>query len=287
VSAADELESARAWVDALLEREVAREEVPARLAEAMRYALLGPGKRLRPALVRMVCRHLGGQDAQAELPAVAVEMVHTYSLVHDDLPCMDDDDLRRGRPTCHKVYGEALAVLVGDGLLTEAFGLLARAPRAAELVRALARGAGASGMVGGQALDLETVAAEADEARVSKIHLRKTAALLGAAAELGAIAAGELGACERARAFGQALGLAFQATDDILDVTGTAERLGKTPGKDLRAAKPTLVAALGLEGARAAARGQAQAARDAALQLRAGAGSRLQALVELVLDRER
>ena len=282
------LEETRAWTDRLLERELAREDVPPRLAEAMRYALLGPGKRLRPALVLLTCRHFRGDERAAELPAVAVEMLHTYSLVHDDLPCMDDDDLRRGRPTCHKVYGEALAVLVGDALLTESFALLARAPRAAELAAALARGAGSAGMVGGQVLDLESGGARAGRKLVEEIHRRKTAALLGASAELGALAAGAAPAdAGCARAFGLALGLAFQATDDILDVTGTLERLGKTPGKDQRAEKPTLVAALGLEGARQAAQEQAEAARAAARALGVGEGQQLLELVELVLDRER
>jgi geranylgeranyl pyrophosphate synthase len=282
------LEETRAWTERLLERELARDDIPLPLHEAMRYALLGPGKRLRPTLVRMVCQHFRGSDTQAELPAIAVEMLHTYSLVHDDLPCMDDDDLRRGRPTCHKVYGEALAVLVGDALLTEAFAVLARAPDGARQAAALARSAGAAGMVGGQALDLDPTSAAGGSELVERIHRRKTAALLGAAAEMGALAAAapedRLGI---ARSFGTALGLTFQATDDILDVTGTSERLGKTPGKDARAAKPTLVAALGLEGARARARELAGAARAAAQGLGARPGDLLHELVDLVLDRER
>ncbi len=281
------LAATRTWSEAALERHLPREDVPPRLSEALRYALLGPGKRLRPALVRLACRAAGGGDDAAELPAVAIEMVHTYSLVHDDLPCMDDDDLRRGRPTTHKVFGEALAVLVGDALLTEAFALLARAPHGAELAAALARGAGASGMVGGQVLDLEPGAQARSRERVGEIHRRKTAALLGAAMELGTIAAGADGGRRlAARRFGLALGLAFQATDDILDVTGTAATLGKTPGKDARAEKPTLVAALGLEGARSEARRLAEAAHDAAVALGSGPEARFEALVELVLDRE-
>jgi len=155
------LRASRDWADLELERALPRpsgahaeDAVPPRLAEAMRYAVFGQGKRLRPALVRLVSRALGGDDARAAAPAVAVECVHTYSLVHDDLPCMDDDDLRRGRPTCHKVFGEALAVLAGDALLTFAFEVLAREPRAGDLAGALARGAGPAGMVGGQQLDL-------------------------------------------------------------------------------------------------------------------------------------
>ncbi len=283
MSAAGWLEETRAWTERLLERELEREDVPPRLLEAMRYALLGPGKRLRPALLRLTCRHFGGADEAAELPAVAIEFVHTYSLVHDDLPCMDDDDLRRGRATCHKVFGEALAVLAGDALLTEGFALLARVPSGAGHVAALARAAGAEGMVGGQALDLEPGSAPVEE-----IHRRKTAALLGAAAEMGALSAAMPDeALVRARLFGIALGRAFQATDDILDVTGTSESLGKTPGKDQRAAKPTLVAALGLEGARARARELAGLARTAAHTLGDRPGGPLHELVDLVLDRER
>jgi len=283
VSGAGGLEDTRAWIERLLQRELAGLEAPPRLVEAMRYALLGTGKRLRPALLRLVCAHFGGRDEAAELPAVAVEFVHTYSLVHDDLPCMDDDDLRRGRPTCHKVFGEALAVLAGDALLTDAFALLARIPRGAEHVAALARAAGAEGMVGGQVLDLDPGSALAEE-----IHRRKTAALLGAAAEMGALCAAQADeAAARARQFGIALGRAFQATDDILDVTGTSASLGKTPGKDQRAAKPTLVAALGLEGARSRARELAAAAKLAAQGLGEGPGGPLHGLVDLVLDRER
>ncbi len=277
------LEETRVWTERLLERELARLEAPPRLLEAMRHPLLGSGKRLRPALLRRVCQHFGGSDEAAELPAVAVEFVHTYSLVHDDLPCMDDDDLRRGRPTCHKVFGEALAVLAGDALLTDAFALLARVPRGAAHVAALARAAGAEGMVGGQALDL----APGSEL-VEEIHRRKTAALLGAAAEMGALgAAAPDEALLRARMFGIALGGTFQATDDILDVTGTSASLGKTPGKDQRAAKPTLVAALGLEGARVRARELAATARAAAYALGERPGGPLHELVDLVLDRER
>ena len=277
MSAGGGLEEARAWTERLLERELGALEAPPRLVEAMRYALLGTGKRLRPALVRLVCAHFGGRDEAAELPAVAVEFVH------DDLPCMDDDDLRRGRPTCHKVFGEALAVLAGDALLTDAFALLARVPCGAGHVAALARAAGAAGMVGGQVLDLEP-----GSELVEEIHRRKTAALLGAAAEMGALCAAMPDeALMRARLFGIALGRAFQATDDILDVTGTSASLGKTPGKDQRAAKPTLVAALGLEGARSRARELAQGARIAAQLLGERPGGRLHELVDLVLDRER
>lgn len=264
------LEETRRWADRALETALLDlGSSPPRLVEALRYALLGPGKRLRPALVRMISAHFGGDDAAAALPAAAVECVHAYSLVHDDLPCMDDDDLRRGRPTCHKVYGEALAILAGDALLTLAFGLLARAEgRPAELARVLADGAGHGGMVGGQVQDLAADADSADRALVLEIHARKTAALFSAAAEMGAIAAGaDAARCRAAGAYGLALGRCFQATDDILDVTGDATTLGKTPGKDARARKPTLVAAVGIGPARAEALHLADLARSAALAL--------------------
>jgi geranylgeranyl pyrophosphate synthase len=268
------LDESRVWAEREMERLVAPARTqPERLHEAMRYALFGGGKRLRPALVRLVCGHLGGDEARAALPAVAIEMVHTYSLVHDDLPCMDDDDLRRGRPTCHVVFGEALAVLAGDALLTGAFELCARdAERAAAFASVLARAAGSVGMVGGQVLDLETAHTARDRSvlrdEVHAIHLRKTAALFSAAAELGAVAA-DAGAGERARAaaFGQSLGLAFQATDDLLDVTGDAATLGKTPGKDAALDRATLVAAVGFEAAREEARRLTADALDAAREL--------------------
>jgi geranylgeranyl pyrophosphate synthase len=282
------LEETRAWVDRALEDALAQlESSPPRLAEVVRYALLGPGKRLRPVLVRLLCSHFGGSDAAAALPAAAVECVHAYSLVHDDLPCMDDDDLRRGRPTCHKVFGEARAILAGDALLTHAFGLLARAgDRAADLSRVLADGAGASGMVGGQVLDLDSQAGDADPSVVEEIHAKKTAALFAAAAEMGAIAAGAPASRrEAARAYGLALGRCFQATDDILDVTGDAASLGKTPGKDARGRKPTLVAALGLEAARAAAETLAVRCREKAAQLPAREGDLAFEIVDHVLLR--
>ncbi len=190
------LSDCRDWCERELDRRVpAVSTPPARLHAAMRHALFGGGKRLRPALVRLVCRHFGGRDEDAALPAAAIELVHTYSLVHDDLPCMDDDDLRRGRPTCHTVYGEALAVLAGDALLTSAFELCALAPpeEARAFVGCLARASGSLGMVGGQAFDLDGASGEeARDARglVHRIHSMKTAALFAASAELGAIAAG-------------------------------------------------------------------------------------------------
>jgi geranylgeranyl diphosphate synthase type II len=278
----------RAWADRALEAALRElEGAPHPLDEAVPYALLGGGKRLRPAVVRLLCAQLGGADDDALLPAAAVECIHAYSLVHDDLPCMDDDDLRRGRPTCHRVYGEATAILVGDALQTLAFALLARTgDRAADHARVLAEGAGHRGMVGGQALDLAAERVPPDRAAVEEIHARKTAALFGAAAEMGAITAGAAEpARSSARAYGLALGRCFQATDDILDVTGDARTLGKTPGKDARERKATLVAALGLEGARAEAGRLADLAREAARALPSREGDLPFEMIERVLSR--
>jgi geranylgeranyl pyrophosphate synthase len=258
------LAESRAWAERALRGCLDVAELgPPRLAEALRYAVLGDGKRVRPTLVRLACGAHGGSDAAAAPAAVAVELVHAYSLVHDDLPCMDDDDLRRGRPTVHVEYDEATAVLVGDGLQALAFNHLAQhgGPRAAEAVALLAFAAGPAGMVGGQALDLASEGQPIDAAGARAIHLGKTAALLGASAELGALAA-NAGRATRAacRNFGVELGLLFQAVDDVLDATSDAATLGKTPGKDLAEGKGTVVAALGLDGARRAAQELAESA---------------------------
>ncbi len=290
------LEGARAWADEGLRGVLpSPAEVPPRLLEALEYALLGGGKRLRPALVRLSCEWFGGDKERALAPAVAVELIHTYSLVHDDLPCMDDDALRRGRPTCHVVYGEAMAVLVGDALLTLAFEVLGAtgSRHAPELVAACARVAGARGMVGGQVLDMQAEALRASDPEagmrreeVGRIHRLKTAALFAGSAEMGAIAAGASEAERRAAGdWGRALGLAFQATDDLLDVTGDAGSLGKTPGKDARSGKPSLVACLGLEEARAEAARLTQVAEEAARALGAGEGELPLELARLVLAR--
>ena len=241
-----------AMLDTLLSpRPLAGEiERPARLLEAMRYASLGGGKRLRPFLVVETARLFGVEDAGALRAAAALEMVHCYSLVHDDLPAMDDDDLRRGRPTAHKAFDEATAILAGDGLLTYAFDVLAdEATHAdarvrADLVLGLARGAGLGGMVGGQALDLEAEKARDPHkpAAVMTLQAMKTGALLLYAVE----------AAERAAlsAYGKALGACFQVADDILDAEGDETALGKRAGKDAGRNKATLVAALGLAPAR-------------------------------------
>jgi geranylgeranyl diphosphate synthase type II len=229
-----------------------------RLGEAARYSLEAGGKRVRPVLCLLACEAVGG-TAEGALPgALALEFVHTYSLIHDDLPAMDDDDLRRGRPTNHKVFGEGHAILAGDALLTEAFGVLAAADldplRRAEALVLLAAAAGWRGMAGGQALDLEgekLAAYDLDHLRL--IHRLKTGALLRAALEIGAVLGGAAPA-ERAalRAYGEAIGLAFQIQDDILDATATDADLGKRAGKDAGRGKITYPSLLGLEGARKA-----------------------------------
>ncbi len=249
----------RPTMDRALERALNLvQEAPPQMLAAARYPIDAGGKRLRPALVHwFAASFLGDAEDLAErtwAPSAAIELIHTYSLVHDDLPCMDDDDLRRGKPTTHVVHGEALGVLVGDGLQALAFEVLASQDRpcAGTMVSVLARAAGMVGMVGGQALDLAAEGKDVDEAAVSAIHQAKTGALLGAAAELGAIAAGaDPDQRARCRAYGLNLGLLFQYADDLLDVTASQSDLGKTPGKDQAAGKATIVALLGVAGARA------------------------------------
>lgn len=247
------------WVERELERSLRAErtDVPPVLAEAMDYAVLGGGKRFRAALARLVGRWCGADDATCAAPAVAVELVHAYSLVHDDLPCMDDDDWRRGRPSCHVRFGEANALLAGDALLTKAFEVLARtqAPWSSAAVLALARAAGDAGMVGGQVLDLGLSGGSVTLQQVERMHAQKTGALIAVSAELGALCAGATPErCAEAREWGRELGRTFQAVDDVLDVTALKHELGKTPGKDAAQNKPTLVAALGLEETRRYAR---------------------------------
>ncbi|MEE2940361.1 MAG: polyprenyl synthetase family protein [Planctomycetota bacterium] len=278
----------RDWADALISRRLDEMELgPPALEEAIRYAMTGGGKRVRPALCRLVGSAADGAERAIEAGAFAVECVHTYSLVHDDLPSMDDDDLRRGRATVHRRFDEATAVLVGDALQALAFEALAESGEGAALrVRALARAAGAAGMVGGQVLDLAAEGRSLSVEEVEAIHGAKTAALLGAAAELGALSGPEPLRSERAgpaRALGEALGMCFQAMDDVLDVTGDAATLGKTPGKDAGSAKGTLVAALGLDGARGAAERHAERALGYVERL--GVGALGAGFVSLLLSR--
>lgn len=228
-----------------------REDLPQKtLFEAMRYSLLAGGKRLRPMFVYDFCRMCGGDWKTASPFAAAVEMIHTYSLIHDDLPCMDNDDYRRGRLTNHKVYGEAIAVLAGDGLLTAAFSYLAKAPYAPQTrinaVEVLSDCAGELGMVGGQVLDMQSEERLCTEQEVLDIQSRKTGALIRAACMLGVLAGGGTDdQLQAASAFAEHLGLAFQIRDDMLDVIGNAQELGKAVGVD--ATKNTFVQLYGLE----------------------------------------
>ena len=226
-----------------------------RLQEAMRYSLLSGGKRVRPVMTLAFCDMLGGQWREALPFACALELVHTYSLIHDDLPCMDDDDLRRGRPTCHKVYGETMAVLAGDALQGEAFGLIAAAPamtaqQRIDAVAVLSAACGGDGMVAGQVLDMDHLAQ--GEADLRLLHRLKTGAMLQAAAELGCVAAGaDYGLRQRARDYGCHIGLAFQVRDDVLDVVADQGELGKPIGSDRAEGKRTFVDLLGLEACQA------------------------------------
>ncbi len=247
-----------------------------RLAEAMRYSVLAGGKRLRPALALAACHAAGGRTEDVLPFACALELVHTYSLIHDDLPAMDDDDLRRGRPTSHTVFGEAMAILAGDALHTLAFDLvLAHTPDATagrDLALILARASGHEGMVGGQVDDLAAEGADVDIDRLEAIHRRKTGALLEASVRGGARAAGASGELlDGFGRYGKALGFAFQIADDVLDATSTAEVLGKTPGKDAQDGKLTYVALEGVDAARARCEHEVAAALDALAGLR-GAG---------------
>lgn len=262
------------------------EVAPQRLHAAMRYAVLGTGKRLRPALVYATGDALGVEQARLDPPACAVELIHAYSLVHDDLPAMDDDDLRRGAPTCHRQYDEAVAILTGDALQALAFELITCEPAAAALDAAtrgrmaatLARAVGAQGMAGGQALDLAASGQQIELAELERMHRFKTGALIQASVLLGGVAADadvqQLAPLQR---YGQALGLAFQIVDDILDVTADTETLGKTQGSDDAQAKPTYPALLGLEGAQA----HAARMRDEALGALEGLDARFDPLREL------
>ena len=226
-----------------------------RLQEAMRYSLLAGGKRVRPVMTLAFCDMLGGQWREALPFACALELVHTYSLIHDDLPCMDDDDLRRGRPTCHKVYGETMAVLAGDALQGEAFGLIAAAPamtaqQRIDAVAVLSAACGGDGMVAGQVLDMDHLAQ--GEADLRLLHRLKTGAMLQAAAELGCVAAGaDDGLRQRARDYGCHIGLAFQVRDDVLAVVADQGELGKPIGSDRAEGKRTFVDLLGLEACQA------------------------------------
>ena len=263
-------EEYRSAVEAELEKQFAdAASLPqAGLAEAMRYSLLAGGKRIRPTLVLEFCRIAGGDPAQAMPCACAIEMLHTYSLIHDDLPCMDNDELRRGKPTNHVVYGECTAVLAGDCLQAEAFGTILRSPlpaeRRAACARILADAVGLDGMCGGQFLDMAWEGKSLSEQELTEINSRKTGALLTAACQMGVAAAGgseEM--LESAGRYGAALGMAFQIRDDVLDVISTAEKLGKPIGSDAQENKNTYMALMGLEGCETTVARLTQYAKDA------------------------
>ncbi|HSV83039.1 MAG TPA: farnesyl diphosphate synthase [Ramlibacter sp.] len=268
-------------------------DAPAGLAEAMRYAVLDGGKRLRPLLVLGACEAVGGNREAALRAGCAVELIHAYSLVHDDMPCMDNDVLRRGKPTVHVAFGEATALLAGDALQALAFELLAPAEAGvpdkvqARLCRLLAQAAGHAGMAGGQAIDLAAVGKSLTEDELRQMHRLKTGALLQASVMMGA-ACGEAGAAalRGLSGYGRALGLAFQVVDDILDVTADSATLGKTAGKDAAQDKPTYVSLLGLDHARAHALELLQQACAALATSELPDTRALLALAEMVVHRE-
>lgn len=266
------LDSLRAWAPAI-ETELdhllpGENDYPSVLFRSMRYTALGGGKRLRAFLVIKGCEIVGGNVRDAIPAACGVEMLHAYSLIHDDLPCMDDDDVRRGRPSNHKVFGEATALLAGDALLTLAFETLTVSPetldagRRLALVAELSHAAGGAGMVGGQAVDIDSEGKEIDLTTLAYLHSRKTGALIRAAVRMGAIVGGgrEKDLCALGD-FADAFGMAFQITDDILDVTGSTAILGKPAGSDTQKGKATYVSHFGLDRALELAAGEIEAAR--------------------------
>jgi geranylgeranyl diphosphate synthase type II len=281
-----------AKVDAAMDQFLPKaKERPTTIHEAMRYAVFAGGKRLRPVLCLAAAEACGGKISKALAPACAVELMHTYSLVHDDLPAMDDDDLRRGRPTCHKVYGEGMAVLCGDALLTEAFIVLTQTPAtkrygAREYVAELAGCGGSKQLIGGQVMDLEGESKKLGKRELVRIHEAKTAVLLTTSLRLGAMTANASPAKLKAlTSFGYNLGLAFQVIDDILDVTQSTEVLGKTAGKDQAVEKTTYPSVIGLSASRKEAAKLTKAAMEALKPL-GNKASRLQEIATHMLERE-
>jgi geranylgeranyl diphosphate synthase, type II len=278
------MEDRRAVVEEALERFLPPTDADSgSLHEAMRYAVFSGGKRLRPILALSSFELVGGQGGGILAPASALELIHTYSLIHDDLPAMDDDDVRRGRPTCHKAFGEAMAILAGDALLTLAFEIVAgdvslEAARRVAVIEELARANGSRGMAGGQAADIALEGAPPSLDAIMFIHTNKTALPLAAAVRVGALAAGAAQAdLDALTAYGRKAGLAFQITDDLLDVTGTAEEMGKAVGKDIARGKMTYPGVVGVE----AAGKQARDLLDEAIGALARFGPRARPLVEI------
>ncbi len=286
------LKSRSRTVDAALNRLLPKATArPATIHRAMRYSLFAGGKRLRPIVSLAAAEACGGKIEHALPAACAVECIHTYSLIHDDLPCMDDDDFRRGRPTSHKVFGEGIAVLAGDALLTQAFEILASARETSryktrDLLRELSLAAGSRQLIAGQVSDLEAEGKKSTRSELRFIHEAKTAAMIITSLRLGAMSANATPVkLEALTQFGKNLGLAFQVIDDILDITQTSEKLGKSAGKDLAAQKATYPAIIGLEAARREARTLTKAAHHALASFRAKAAP-LHALADHLLVRE-
>jgi geranylgeranyl diphosphate synthase type II len=290
-----ELEERRRLVEQALDGALPPESAwPPTIHRAVRYSLFAGGKRIRPLLVLAAGEAVGGSRDEVMPLACAVEMIHTYSLVHDDLPAMDDDDLRRGKPTSHKVFGEGIAILAGDALLTHAFHLMVAAPagdgrdglaRRLAATAILAEAAGTAGMIGGQVMDLESEGRTLDAPALERMHRAKTGALLGACVRGGAVLGGggdeDRGRLDR---YASAIGLAFQVVDDVLDETGAAHELGKTAGKDARAGKATYVSVHGLEASRRMARRLLDEALSAVAPLGAR-GHLLEGLARLIVER--
>ena len=287
------LEQGRTLADAALERLIpAATERPASIHQAMRHSVFAGGKRIRPILCMEAGRAVAGElpDGIEDLSA-ALEMLHTYSLIHDDLPALDNDDLRRGRPTCHKVFGEAIAILAGDALQTQAYEVLSRLRCPAEarvrIVEEIARGTGTvDGMIGGQVVDIEAERKRPDGETLEYIHRAKTAALITASVVSGGMYAGA--SAERVgklRCFGQSIGLAFQIVDDILDVTQTSEQLGKTAGKDVASEKATYPSLFGIEKSREKAASLLESASKS-LEIFGKRGETLRVLAQFLIDRK-
>jgi len=287
------LRSRQKQIDRALDRYLPRTKVkPPTLHKAMRYSLFAGGKRLRPILCLAAAEACRGKISNALPLACALECIHTYSLVHDDLPSMDNDDYRRGRPTCHKVFGDGIAVLAGDALLTIAFEIVSMAKPArrydmSTLLREIAVAAGSQRLIAGQVADLEAEGRDVKRDQLRFIHENKTAAILKSSVRLGAMSANVDAKKLRAiTQFGRGLGLAFQVIDDILDVTQTSEILGKSAGKDIAARKATYPAVIGLEKSRAEARRLTRQAHDALSVFRSGEAEPLHALANYLLERE-
>ncbi len=282
-------------VDSALDLQLPADSIqPHRLHQAMRYATLNGGKRIRPMLVYAAGAALGVVPEQLDGPACAVELIHAYSLIHDDLPAMDDDDLRRGRPTCHRAFDEATAILAGDALQTLAFKALCKnepypfaAPIRLEMIETLANASGSRGMAGGQALDLAAVGQQLDLAQLENMHIHKTGALIHASVKLGCLAAttADTDQVRQLEHYANCIGLAFQVQDDILDVEGDTETLGKTQGKDQANGKPTYPSLIGLKGAKELAQSLRQDALDSLVELD-GRADPLRWLADYIVNRK-